>query len=157
MMLETASQYLDLKWLSRLFYGFSIFWFAAVLTVHLWPENPKRMPAGQEALPMDFPALKDPFAVYDSVISGSPLFGYEPEAAAASSAAQETISELVKDYRLKGIVVLDEPEALIEDARTQTTVMVKAAGVLGEVKVQEIRTDSVLLAYGNERKELRIE
>ena len=72
-------------------------------------------------------------------------------------ALKTPLAELVKDYRLKGVVLAGEPEAIIEDARTQRTSFVKAGGKLGDLDVKEIRQGSVVLAAENETITLEIE
>ena len=70
---------------------------------------------------------------------------------------KSSIAELSKDYRLKGVVIVDEPEAIIEDARTQKSQFVKVGDSVGEMKVKEVREGAAVLSYYGEEKEMRIE
>jgi len=60
---------------------------------------------------------------------------------------QGTVKKLVKDYRLKGIVMLGTAEAIVEDARNQSVMMLKAGDPLGEVRVKEIKNESLVVTY----------
>lgn len=68
-----------------------------------------------------------------------------------------SIHELAKDYRLKGVMMLGEAEAIIEDARTQKSLFVKKDEKLGELEVREIRESAVVLSYYGEETVLQIE
>jgi len=98
----------------------------------------------------------EPLSVYEESLKGSRLFGFA-ETPSSLPAIQSSIAELTKDYRLKGVVILDEPEAIIEDARTQKSTFVKSGDKMGELTVKEIREGVVVLAYYGEEKELRIQ
>ena len=65
--------------------------------------------------------------------------------------------ELVKDYRLKGVMIMGEPEAIVEDARTQKSVFVKAGEKLGDLTVKEIKEGQIVLslAGGEVKLEMR--
>lgn len=93
---------------------------------------------------------------YESAFQKSVLFGlYHPES--NLPVLQSSIAELAKDYRLKGIIILDEPEAILEDARTQKSTFVKIGDKVGELTVKEIKEGSLVLSYYGEEKEMRIE
>lgn len=98
----------------------------------------------------------EPLSAYESSFQKSSLFGLAtPEA--PLPVFQSSIAELVKDLRLKGVVILDEAEAIIEDARTQKGAFVKAGEKIGELTVKEIKEGAIVLSYYGEDKEMRIE
>lgn len=68
-----------------------------------------------------------------------------------------SLTQMLKDYRLKGIVLMDSPEAIIEDARTQKTTFVKKEQLLGEVKIKDIQEGFVIFAYGGEEQKVEIQ
>lgn len=98
----------------------------------------------------------EPLSSYESSFQKSSLFGLAtPEA--PLPVFKSSIAELTKDYRLKGVVILDQPEAILEDARTQKNTFLKVGDKLGELTVKEIKEGSMILSYYGEDRELRIE
>jgi type II secretory pathway component PulC len=97
----------------------------------------------------------EPVSAYQSVFEKSSLFGNLANAAAPMIKA--SILELAKDFRLKGVVIASEPEALIEDARTQKTTFVHVGQALGELSVKEIREGLVVLEYLGEETRMEIQ
>lgn len=67
------------------------------------------------------------------------------------------IAEIVKDYRLKGVVIMNEPEAMIEDARTQKINYLRKGSQVGELVVKEIKEGLVVLLYGTQEARLEIQ
>ena len=97
----------------------------------------------------------EPLSSYEEALKGSRIFGYaDPQT--SLPAIQSSIAELVKDLRLKGVVILDEAEAIIEDARTQKSAFVKTGDKVGELTVKEIKEGVVVLTYYGEEREMRI-
>ena len=92
---------------------------------------------------------------YESSFDRSGLFGKVSNEGPVF--LKSSIAELVKDYRLKGVVLLNEPEAILEDARTQRSIFLKVGDHLGELTVKEIKEGEVVLKYYGEEKILRIE
>lgn len=68
-----------------------------------------------------------------------------------------SIVELTKDLRLKGVIFLDVPEAILEDARIQKSTFVRKGDKLGELEVKEIKEGAIVLTRGTDEKELRIQ
>ncbi len=92
---------------------------------------------------------------YESSFDRSGLFG--KVSSEGPVFLKSTIADLVKDYRLKGVVLLNEPEAILEDARTQKSIFLKTGDHLGELTVKEIKEGKIVLKYYGEEKELQIE
>lgn len=90
-------------------------------------------------------AVLETEAAYLSGFDRNALFG--PASGGSSSLlAQASAAELVKDYRLKGIVLGGESEAIVEDARTQKILFVKPGSRLGDLAVKEIKEGFVILS-----------
>ena len=96
------------------------------------------------------------FAHYEKSFQGRGFLG-GGENLSGLAVLKTSINELVKDYRLKGTVILSEPEAIVEDARTQKTIFVKTGQQLGELKVKEVAEGKLVLAYYGEETVLLIE
>ena len=97
-----------------------------------------------------------------------PLEAYEPSfqtgglfggvvTSSGLTVLKASIHELIKDYRLKGVVILSEPEAIVEDARTQKSIFVKAGQTLGELTVKEVTEGRIVLTCYGEEAEMKIE
>ena len=93
--------------------------------------------------------------VYLANFDRNPLFG--DVAGMGSSALRASAAELIKDYRLQGVILTDEPEAIIQDARTQKTVFAKKGDRLGDLAVKEVKEGVVVLSYLNEEIKLEIQ
>ena len=65
------------------------------------------------------------------------------------------ILEETQNLKLVGISWSDDPDAMIEDTRSMKTFFIKRGQLIGEVKVQAIFKDKVVLSYGGEETELR--
>jgi len=83
---------------------------------------------------------------YLEAFEASTLFG-NGSSAASAPVLQASLTELTKDYRLKGVVLTDDSEAIIEDARTQKTQFVKKGASLGDLVVKEIGEGFIVLTY----------
>lgn len=90
------------------------------------------------------------------VFSGSPLFGVRA-VASGLPAIRGSISELSKDYRLQGVMLSGEPEAIVQDTKTNKTVFVRAGDSLGDLKVKSIQEGRMILEYLGEEKGLTID
>jgi len=65
------------------------------------------------------------------------------------------IIEATQHLKLVGISWSNDPDAMIEDSKALRTFFVKRGQMIGEVKVQAIFKDKVILAFGGEEIELR--
>lgn len=93
---------------------------------------------------------------YLESFEASTLFG-NGSSVASAPALQASLTELTKDYRLKGVVLTDDSEAIIEDARTQKTLFVKKGAFLGDLAVNEIGEGFIVLSYLGSEKRLEIQ
>ncbi|MDD5731192.1 MAG: hypothetical protein PHN57_08735 [Candidatus Omnitrophica bacterium] len=64
-------------------------------------------------------------------------------------------AEATKDLRLVGISWSEDPDAMVEDTKQQRTFFIKKGQMIGDVKVEDILKDRVVLRYGQELVELR--
>ena len=74
---------------------------------------------------------------------------------AAGKGPSSKVLEATKNFKLVGISWSDDPDAMIEDAKALRTFFVKRGQMLGEVKVQAIFKDKVVLSYQGEEIELK--
>lgn len=63
-------------------------------------------------------------------------------------------SAVAGQLKLVGIVLDQDPKAIVEDLATQQTFFVSPGGKIGNATVAEIREDKVILIFGQERVEL---
>ena len=65
------------------------------------------------------------------------------------------VVEMTQHLKLVGISWSANPDAMIEDTRALRTFFIKRGELIGEVKVEAIKKDSVVLSYKGEEIELR--
>ncbi len=65
------------------------------------------------------------------------------------------IIEATAHLKLVGISWSDDPDAMIEDTKALRTFFIKRGGVVGDIKIQAIFKDKVILSYAGEEIELR--
>jgi hypothetical protein len=65
------------------------------------------------------------------------------------------IIELAKNFKLVGISWSDDPDVMIEDTSSKRTFFVKRGQAIGDIKVQAVFKDKVILSYGKEEMELK--
>ncbi len=93
----------------------------------------------------------EPFDYYGQSISGKQIFGQAGPEGAASAAIN---SNLIKDMNLVGIMAGENPQAIIEDKRTQRTSYVVKGQFIGEFQVEDIQEGKIILNYRGQRYEL---
>jgi len=64
-------------------------------------------------------------------------------------------AEATANLKLVGIAWSDDPDAIIEDTKQMRTFFVKKGQMIGEIKVESISKDKVVLRYGEELIDLR--
>ena len=65
------------------------------------------------------------------------------------------VADATQDLKLVGISWSNDPIAMIEDSKALRTFFVTRGQMIGEVRVQAIFKDKVVLSYGGEEIELR--
>ncbi|GEM_PF-1898738 len=98
----------------------------------------------------------EPLQVFQEAVVKRNLFNVTDTHSGAIE-RKSSITELVKDYRLKGIALFSAPEGIIEDATTGHSVFVKEGEKLGPVTVKQIKGESVVLSHDGEDAELKIQ
>ncbi len=93
----------------------------------------------------------EPFDYYEQSIAGRQIFGQASAEGAASAAIN---SNLIKDMNLVGILSGENPQAIIEDKKTQRTSYVVKGQFIGEFQVEDIQDGKIILNYRGQRYEL---
>jgi len=70
-------------------------------------------------------------------------------------APSSRIIEATQGLKLVGISWSNDPDAMIEDTKAMRTFFIKRGGMIGEIKVQAIFKDKLILSYAGEEIELR--
>jgi hypothetical protein len=76
-------------------------------------------------------------------------------AVASPKGPSSRIIEATQHLKLVGISWSNDPDAMVEDSKALRTFFVKRGQMIGEVKVQAIFKDKVILSYAGEEIELR--
>jgi hypothetical protein len=63
--------------------------------------------------------------------------------------------EATQNLKLVGISWSDDPDAMVEDIKAMKTFFVKKGQLIGEVKVENVTKDKIVLRFGQELIELR--
>ena len=150
--------FLDLKLFRKGFLMLSVGILPLALVDGLWIgfKGESRVRGPLSSLEMSERKVLEPLAFYESVFDKDTLFG-KVSAAMGTSVLKTPISELAKDFRLKGVVLAGEPEAIVEDARTQKTSFVKAGGKVGDLDVKKIEEGRIVLTNGDQEISLEIQ
>lgn len=119
---------------------------------------PKAAPANLQAAKLESPSIQiEPKEIFMSTFDQSTLFGGAVSAAGSSQVLMSSAADLIKDYRLLGVVLGGASEAIVEDARTQKTNFVKIGERVGELTVKDIREGFIVLNYLNNEVKLEIQ
>ena len=121
-----------------------------------------KSPEGVRALSFtENSVLKDAASFYLEKVRGRDIFkiGAKKTTTAneenTAKAPTSRIIEATANLKLVGISWSHDPDALIEDSKALRTFFVKVGQMIGEVKVQAIFKDRVILRYGVEEIEIR--
>jgi hypothetical protein len=96
-----------------------------------------------------------PYEFYQKELSQKQIFKtqYTQE---EKTAAIPTDIELTKEINLVGIISGDNPQAIIEDRRTQKTFYVTKGQFIGDYKVEDIQEGRIILEFQGKRYELNM-
>lgn len=103
-------------------------------------------------------ALKQTAAYYIDKVRGRDIFKIGAKKVVTETAQvlpPPIIVEATQHLKLVGISWSNDPDAMIEDARALRTFFVKRGQMIGQVKIEAIFKDKVILSYGGEEVELR--
>jgi hypothetical protein len=94
-----------------------------------------------------------PLEKYLEAVSAKGLFNNPAE-------IQETLtavdSDLLKEISLVGIIMGMDPQAVVEDKRTQTTLYINKGEFIGDARVEDIKQGKVIIEYRDQRYELNL-
>lgn len=97
-----------------------------------------------------------PYDFYNQGIKNKQIFG----AGAATQLTQESGAtvgaNLIKDINLLGVISGANPQAIIEDKKSQKTYYVNKGQMIGEFQVEDIGEGKIILNYGGQKFELSI-
>ena len=97
-----------------------------------------------------------PFSYYNDIIAKRELFKSYIEERSARQAipAGPTFRDLIKNLNLLGIVSGEKLQAIIEDRQLNKTYFLYQGDYLGEIKIEEIQPEKVILEYRGEQVNL---
>lgn len=122
--------------------------------VKIWDISREKSPK----IEADFKVEVKPYEFYRKGIIGRQVFK-NSALMAGNPGTNPVLSDVnavdaVKDINLIGIVQNNNPQAIIEDKKTQKTYYVTKGQFAGEFQVEEIETEKVILNYKGQRLEL---
>jgi len=96
-------------------------------------------------------------AYYIGKISARDIFRRQLKAADPGNEPvfSSKMANMTADLKLVGVSMSDDPDAMIEDTNLQRTFFVKVGSMLGELRVESITRDKVVLKYNKELFELK--
>ncbi len=118
--------------------------------------SPKISQISEEAVPIRSNQAREGFESYSKIFNQNTIFG-AANSNAGPAIIKIPISERVKDYRLKGVILSNDPEAILEDARTGKNNFLKVGEQIGELKVKTIGEGKIVLSCGDEEIKLEIQ
>lgn len=155
-----AHRYLSLARIQRIVFIALIASCVYLAVVFIYPrlgfirvELPKEPPAGKPASLKAAEAAKS-YEFYLEAVKGRQVFNNVSGEVSRGSQTAVLDAGLVKDMNLMGIVSGENPQAVIEDKKTQKTYYLNKGQALGEFKIEDIQEGRVILKYKEERFEL---
>lgn len=130
--------------------SFSLINLKKMPNLELRPYNALQQAGAKEAL-----GLKRAVSYYLDKVMKRDLFkmGKDPELAAKGPS--EKAVEATRHLKLVGISWSENPDAMIEDSKAMRTFFVKRGQMIGDIKVEAIFKDKVILNYAGEDVELK--
>ncbi|MFH1338988.1 MAG: hypothetical protein ABIH40_04025 [Candidatus Omnitrophota bacterium] len=148
--------------IQRLLWGALFISFLYLLICHVWPLwfRQKDYRAfniiGEENSGVIEEEIKPevkPYSFYQEAITGRQIFS-SSTAEVAQAQSGSTFTEYIKDLNLLGIISGDNPQAIIEDKKTQKTYFLKRGESFGTIKVEGIGEGKVTLELQGQRFDL---
>jgi type II secretory pathway component PulC len=75
---------------------------------------------------------------------------FEPQAASSHSRSGESSSDKLKDISLRGIIAGDDPQAVIEDSKSQKTYFLNKGQTMNGITVRDILSGRVIIELNGE-------
>ncbi|MEI6438070.1 MAG: hypothetical protein WCO69_04915 [Candidatus Omnitrophota bacterium] len=102
-----------------------------------------------------------PFGSFEDVIRKRDYFS-APEVKKPVTAAMPAVevmprvstAEITAKYKVVGIVMDKDPQAVIEDVKNNSTLFLSRGDALGEGRIESIRSGKVVVAFGNQKVDL---
>ncbi len=96
-------------------------------------------------------------AYYIGKLSGRDIFNRQakPDELAREPVFSAKMADMTASLKLVGISMSDNPDAMIEDTKLQKTYFVKMGSMVGDLRVDLITKDKVVLKYNKELFELK--
>ncbi len=134
--------------------------FISLSKMHKTPNLQFKMPDTVKQVPLKESSLLRNTSYYLEKVRQRDIFkmGSIGSSSAGDAAKREAISkimELSQNLKLVGISWSDDPDAMIEDTKAARTFFIKRGQMVGDLKVQAIFKDKVVLSYGKEEVDLR--
>lgn len=109
-------------------------------------------------LPSTAPKVAESFESYAKVFEGRNIFkviGAPPPISTPTERAL-SLSDLVKNLSLSGIISGESPQAIVEDRSNGQIYYVESGDYIGPIQVIEVGDDHVLLRYADEEGQLTL-
>jgi hypothetical protein len=155
--LEQFYGIIDFRLLKRILLGTSAIVFLFILfdqtMLFLSDAHFKRKTVPANAVKLEFMDEKEILMKYLSQFNEPGLFR-KKTVSETGAVKKQSAAEALKDYRLKGVVLLDKPEAIFIDARDNKSVFVKEGDKIGDADVVKIEEGKVTLKYFEENTEM---
>jgi type II secretory pathway component PulC len=94
-----------------------------------------------------------PFEFYREGIGNRQIFSSAPTQGTGIPASGINVN-IMKDINLVGIISGENPQAIIEDKKTQKTYYVTKGQFIGEFQIEDIQEGKIILNYNGQRFEL---
>jgi hypothetical protein len=94
---------------------------------------------------------------YIGKLSGRDIFRRQPkpDEALNEPVFSTKMADMTANLKLVGISMSDDPDAMVEDTKLEKTFFVKAGSMIGDLRVDEITKDKIVLKYNKELFELK--
>jgi hypothetical protein len=117
-----------------------------------------RLPQLKETKPeTQIAELKQKIKSYDYYLQGirnRQIFASMSSSPGLEKPVSPLNADILKDISLVGIISGDNPQAIIEDKKTQQTLYVTKGQYIGEIQVEDIQEGKIIINYQNARYEL---
>lgn len=102
----------------------------------------------------ELPLVPKPYSYYSEKIGTRELFKPSLIKEKEKEEKRVTLEDLIAPLALIGIISGEHPQAIIEDKKTNKTHFLEKGGKVGQIEVEEIFEDKVILNYGEQKAEL---
>ena len=93
------------------------------------------------------------FSYFESKIGSRDVF-FSPWEKPSTPASPDVAMDLAKDLKLVGIVLDENPKAIVEDVKNNQTLFMSKGETINNAVLKEIKSDKVIFTYNNQDVEL---